>query len=47
MYILRNILNSTKDCMEWDDDLQQYSDRGSFMLSLDKDEYDTLMKIKL
>lgn len=37
--ILSTILRNVDECMEWDDDLQQYADGARFLLSLDKTEY--------
>lgn len=47
MYILSLVLDSAKDCLDWDADLQQYTDGGRFLISLDKAEYETLMNISL
>lgn len=45
--ILIDILNSTKDCLEWDEGLQEYTDGGRFMISFTKGEYKTLNNIRL
>lgn len=45
--ILADILNSTKDCMEYDDFTDSYIDGGKFILSLTKSEYEVLTKLDL
>ena len=33
--------------MEWDDDMQEYTDHDNFLYSMSKEEYDELQNIKL
>ena len=46
-YVLSLVLNSAVDCLDWDEDLQQYTDGGRFLICLDKAEYETLRNIRL
>ncbi len=45
--VLNSVVSSAQECMEWDDDTQTYTDGGRFILSLEKDEYETLMKLNI
>lgn len=45
--ILCDILNATKDCMEWDEGMQEYTDGGNFIYSMTKEEYEQMQNIKM
>lgn len=45
--VLYSVLSSAKECMEYDECCGTYTDGGRFLLSLDEDEYQTLLKIDL
>lgn len=45
--VLLEVLQSARDCMEYDEDTQSYTDGGRFILSLDEEEYKALNTINL
>lgn len=45
--IIVDIVNGVKDVMEWDDDMQEYTDHDNFIYSMSEEEYKELQKIKL
>lgn len=45
--MLNSILYRVQDCMTWDEDMQKYTDAGSFVMSCNKREYNTLKRIDL
>lgn len=45
--VLLELLQSVRDCMEYDEDTQSYTDGGRFILSLDEEEYKALNSINL
>lgn len=45
--IICDIVYRVQDIMEWDDDMQEYTDHDNFLYSMSKEEYDELQNIKL
>lgn len=45
--VLHSILISAKDCMQWNEDMGEYTDGGRFILSLTEDEYRVMQGISL
>lgn len=45
--ILLDILRSTQECMEYDEDMAEYTAGCRFMYSLEEEEYKTLMNMNL
>lgn len=45
--LLLDLILSAQDCMSYDEFSGNYTDGGKFILSLDENEYKTLMNIKL
>lgn len=45
--IIVDIVNTVKDIMAWDDDMQEYTDHDNFLYSMTEDEYQELQNIKL
>lgn len=45
--MLNSILLRVQDCMTWDDDMKEYTDSGSFVMSCNKREYNMLKRIDL
>jgi hypothetical protein len=43
--LIRTILDTVADAMEWDNDYNKYIDGGNIVLSLDKDEMKRLKSI--
>lgn len=46
-YIISLVVSSAQDCMQYDEDIQEYTDGGRFILSLNEEEYKTLMKLSI
>lgn len=46
-YIVSLVVSSAKDCMQYDEDMQEYTDGGRFILSLSEEDYKTLMNIHI
>ena len=45
--IICDLVNTAKAIMEWDEDMQEYTDHDNFLYSMDEDEYRELMTIKI
>lgn len=45
--ILLDILSSVKEIMQWDDDMQEYTDHDNFVYSMSKEEYETLQRMTI
>lgn len=45
--IIVDIVNTVKDIMAWDDDMQEYTDHDNFLYSMSEEEYKELQGIKL
>lgn len=45
--VLSSIVYEVRSKLLWDKDCQSYTDGGDILISLDKDEYQSLMSIKL
>jgi len=46
IYAVSITLNAVLDCLQWDEDLEAYTDGGDFVFSVDKEEYEALKKAK-
>lgn len=46
-YILTSILNRVKEIMQYDEDLDEFTDHDNFLYSLSEDEYKILMGIQI
>ena len=45
--IIVDIVNTVKDIMAWDEDMQEYTDHDNFLYSMSEEEYQELQNIKL
>ena len=45
--IIFDIISTVKDIMEWDEDVQEFTDHDNFIYSMSKEEHDELMAIEL
>lgn len=40
--IIADLVRTSQNIMEWDEDMQQYTDHDNFLMSLDDEEYKAL-----
>ena len=45
--VIWDCIQSTKDCLQWDEDLQEYTDGGRFIIGFSEKEYKVLQGIVL
>ena len=43
--VIADIVRKVQEIMQWDEDMQQYTDHDNFLMSMDEDEYKALQSI--
>lgn len=47
MCMIQAVIERLQNVLEWDEDMEKYTDNGNFCISLNEENYKTLMSIKL